>query len=622
MLLPALFATQIQANSQDLETLVANTHLASLQAREKSLRDTIAKDRFWIKGVWGDTIWSLAALYLNEKVDQANAKLLKNTQAYLAQKRKNIKSPVFRPESDNPTPWAYFGITDYVRILYLFRKDSPHFPGRLQPQTEAAMKEALWLWVKEDSQVASASPQDLLLHIGTENHDLTHRPNHYLITTLLKDDPAYQIQKLDDGHTIAQHSATYQAYFREWPRKRAATGLWFEVGSNTYQKYSWPALFNLHDLSPDPVIRKRFGQLLDLAFIEEAQISVHGRRGGGRSRASGGSNSFESYKNLLYAPSGLPTHSSHSKVIETSRYQLPPAAIHLRYLEFPTKHPFTIQNRVLGELHKSEAPQGFNRYTADSALVNYAYRTPHYLLGSTLQNPALQYGGISKQNRWCGMLFQQPDGTHIPAVYPVIEKTRGGRPQHPFWSVQHENILLLQRIAPQTKTRMGSYSTGKVGIKIDGDNLAKYEKNGWIFAASKQAFIGIKFLDGGYEWDEKQQVANPTHFTHKTDTSRILLHAGDVQSHGSFSQFRNTVFANQLTVTKDAVDYHSANTHLQVPRFNVEALTNYTLPKVNGAPINLRPQKTFQSPYFNSAFGSGQVSVTVGDLQRTLDFTD
>jgi len=57
----------------------------------------------------------------------------------------------------------------------------------------------------------------------------------------------------------------------------------------------------LHELAPDPVIRERFGLLLDLAFIEEEQISVKGRRGGGRSRADYEANAFESYKNLLYA---------------------------------------------------------------------------------------------------------------------------------------------------------------------------------------------------------------------------------------------------------------------------------------------------------------------------------
>ena len=69
------------------ETLVAETHKASLQARERVLRKTIAKDSCWPHGAWGDTMWALAALYLNEKVDEANARLLKRANAYVALQR-------------------------------------------------------------------------------------------------------------------------------------------------------------------------------------------------------------------------------------------------------------------------------------------------------------------------------------------------------------------------------------------------------------------------------------------------------------------------------------------------------------------------------------------------------
>jgi len=46
------------------------------------LRDTIARDTSWPGGVWGEVLWSLAALYLNEKVDEANARLLKRAREY------------------------------------------------------------------------------------------------------------------------------------------------------------------------------------------------------------------------------------------------------------------------------------------------------------------------------------------------------------------------------------------------------------------------------------------------------------------------------------------------------------------------------------------------------------
>ncbi|MEO6740768.1 MAG: hypothetical protein ABIP20_10980, partial [Chthoniobacteraceae bacterium] len=367
---------QIAGRSADDEKLVTESQVASLKLRQDALRKTIAKDMCFPVGTWGDNLWCLAALYLNEKGDEANARLLKRAKDYIASNPAN--SPRTLPEAPGNLPWTFFSVTDYVRTLCLFHSKSPHFPGRLKPETEAAMKEALWLWVRGESRLADVGMDDLLLLLGTENHDLNRRPSYYLITALLKDDPAYCDRKLTDGHTVAEHADAYTAFYREWPRKRAETGLWVEVGSNGYQKYSWPGLFNLHELSPDSVIRKRFGLLIDLAFIEEEQISVHGRRGGGRSRAYPGANAFESYKNLFYATIGRPGGSSHSRVIETCRYQLPPEAIFLRYSAFPAAQPFVIRNRVLGELEspRSDEETG-QRLAADSALVNYGYRAPH-----------------------------------------------------------------------------------------------------------------------------------------------------------------------------------------------------------------------------------------------------
>ena len=57
----------------DFDQFVAQTHKDSLKLRETALHKTIAKDTCWPRGVWGDNLWCLAALYLNEKVDMANA---------------------------------------------------------------------------------------------------------------------------------------------------------------------------------------------------------------------------------------------------------------------------------------------------------------------------------------------------------------------------------------------------------------------------------------------------------------------------------------------------------------------------------------------------------------------
>ncbi|MBN1512642.1 MAG: hypothetical protein JXB13_11565 [Phycisphaerae bacterium] len=627
------------------EIVVNRTHRASLEARERGLRGVLAKETCWPDGAWGETLWTLSALYLDEKTEDANARLLKRARTFLDAREAGGKGEAFTPETaqSTPWPWAYFALPDYVRTLCLFRAGSPHFPGRLRPETEAAMKEALWLLVKTDSKVADAAVDNVWRLLGTENHDLVRRSNYYLVASILRNDPAFRDRRYDDGHTAAGHCAAYTAFYREWARQRAMHGIWMEIGSDTYQKYSWPTLLNLAELSPDALVRARIGMLLDLAFIEEAQISIRGRRGGGRSRAHYGENNFEAYKNLLYAPEGAPAGSSHSKVIETSRYQLPAAAILLRTMAFPAERPFVIQNRVLGEVNADGA------CAADSALVNYAYRTPHYLLGCTLQNPALSrpsadgsgpesaYSGISRQNRWCGLLFDDPearfpvvpalkrrDGNEMCAVYPEVEKTRGGRPQHSDWCFQHENVLFIQRISPQNPEhppRMGSYSTGRLSIRFHGKKLERAEEHGWIFVSNGKAFAAVKFLDGGYQWDEARELASPAEYDRSTSTTRVLLHAGDVAADGSFEAFRAAVLAHPLTVEPDRVAYRPAPTAplLECFRYVADAFTHFRLPQVDGRPVHLRPEWTYRSPYLNGRFGDDRITVTVGPVKTVYD---
>ena len=487
------------------------------------------------------------------------------------------------------------------------------------------MKEALFRWVYHESRFDLTGTDDLLLLHGTENQDLIERSCCYLINTLLQDDPAFRERKLRDEHTVAEHAAACTAFYRAWAGNRAGVGLWIEIGA-AYQKYSWPALFNLCELAPDPVIRKRFSLLLDLAFVEEEQISVQGRRGGGMSRSYPGPNQFETYKNLFYAEERRPAGSSHSRVMETSRYQLPPEAIYLRYRAFPAAEPFVILNRVPGELatRKGDSrPRGWDRYVADSSLVNYAYRTPHYLLGSTLMSPTSNYSGISRQDRVCGMIFQ--DESHaISYVQCVLEQGRGGRPQNPYWSVQHENVLILQRIAPNP--HMGSYSTARVGFRFSGKGLKKVETKEWIFASNGQAFVGVKFLDGAYQWDEKGEVAMPANFKPAKDQLRILLIAGDIKTSKSFEEFQSTVLASQskLRVTPRKVEYEfgPARTRLEVTAFDPKAANKFSLPLINGKPVDLHPATTYQSPYLNGAFDSDKISVSVGPVHRLLDFSE
>lgn len=75
--------------------------------------------------------------------------------------------------------------------------------------------------------------------------------------------------------------------------------------------------------------------------------------------------------------------------------------------------------------------------------------------------------------------------------------------------------------------------------------------------------------------------------------------------------------------TPDKVDYQfgSGDDHLEVTLYDAKALDRFILPLINGKPVDLRPAKTYQSPYLNGDFGSDKISVSVGPVTRVLDFS-
>lgn len=596
-----------------LDNLVEQVQAASLQQRAKVLNEAVGKETLWPAPgaqAWGDVMWALSLLSVNERVDEANARI--------------------RSLAETDEPFAYFGAVDYVRILALFNSRSPYFPGRLEPATEAVMKEVLWKWAKEfeeywePSRLEAAEPEGSVGSVyASENHDLIRKGNNHIIFSVLADDPAYSSLTCTNGHTVAEYNQLYITYFKKWLKERAASGLWMEVGAE-YAKYSYSVLFNLFDLSPDPEIRTLAKMVLDISFIEEAQCSFHdGFRGGGKSRFPRSKTEtvpgMVRHKQLLYGEGGSATH---SRVFETSSYQVPEIAIFLR--EFgDSEPPFLMRNRVVGESVKPskryDRKHGETFYIAnDSALVNYCYKTPAYMIGSTLQlldaaNDG--YGddsGITRQDRWGGVVFN--DKPHSK-VLPWADGTSGStRVHNAYWQVQHENLMIAQRtMRARYVERMMVYFTPA---------LERTETNGWVFASTGDAWVAVKAV-GGHSWGKASHHYKGTTFLIPTnDYAPILFFAGSTQDgFASAEAFKNYVL-------NDIVLQENPNELLiQRPgKPDIQFFTDYRPPVINdadvGNPYNtaLRTDYTYDSPYLKTGRNRYEVIAQWGDMRRVYDF--
>lgn len=131
----------------------------------------------------------------------------------------------------------------------------------------------------------------------------------------------------------------------------------------------------------------------------------------------------------------------------------------------------------------------------------------------------------------------------------------------------------------------------------------------------------MKFLDGAHQWNKTHTSASPANFTGPADTGRILLHAGDLASHGSFAHFREILRACPLVVTADKVDYRSGegSQHIEMFRYNLAARQSFSLPRINGTPIDLHPATAYQSPFLNAVSNSDRIAVTLGPVRQILD---
>ena len=377
----------------------------------------------------------------------------------------------------------------------------------------------------------------------------------------------------------------------KWLEARALKGLWIEMGAG-YAKYSYPGILALYVGAEDPQVRRRAEMFLDLSFIEEAQISCGNMRGGGKSRA--GLQPVSGIGHILPVLYGegvpFPGHMGlHEAVI--SGYRPPMEAMLIRKQYELPETPIIIANRRPGEVDAEGALK------ADSALVNYGYKTRHFLLGSILRAPLTKTSPLFGQNLRSSLLFASGEG-----IYP--NPVSVGRYSDPYYSFQHEHVLVLQKNKEAKNTSVGIYVKPKA---------KKVERDGWVFVDDGQAYGAIRVLEGGYHWDDKEANVLPD-----LEFAPMLIQGGDVDGFGSFDQFMAAVLGNTITWDGEKVEYAGPNQ----TRIEFFSRSSGKLPRVAGRDYTFLPAAAYESPFLNSKAGTSTatVTVTVGPLKTVYDF--
>jgi len=404
----------------------------------------------------GDLQFAISALWLNNQVVEANERLREVYRQILdgtwlsVDELQNLETGEMTPQRAGcgTIKWK---MRMFLRIYYLFHKESRFFPGRLEPDIEAKLRDLFWNYGAAKSTVECAQLEHIWWIQGSENHDMMDLSNAFLALQTLKDIPEYQEQRLPDGYTPVEHVTAWNAYYKLYCIERAKHGLFAEVVSPTYGKWFLPELVNIYDFSEDHILRENMKKLLHLTWADWAVEQLDGIRGGGRTRVyqgnysrRGGHDSWRNMGLILLGHSDWldAVHGQANYVLATTEYRLPDVIIDLALSEADRGEYAYISLRPAKLERPGNNQIAYPMDSDDPRMLRYSYCTPDYIMGSLWVDPNANYAAISTQNRWQGIVFP----THVNArIFPQCVGLRNGKTYAQHIAVQHQNVRVVQK---------------------------------------------------------------------------------------------------------------------------------------------------------------------------------
>ncbi len=155
------------------------------------------------------------------------------------------------------------------------------------------------------------------------------------------------------------------------------------------------------------------------------------------------------------------------------------------------------------------------------------------------------------------------------------------------------------------------------------------EEEGIVFVEAPGAYAAVRVGQNGYTLDEKdfswtdsagaaRTVPSGWIITPKDEYAPVILEVMAKTEVKSFSDFKQQVKGCQPQANGTVLSYQS----IYGDTLTLDTSYKQT-PTVNEKPINYnKPGKVFDSPFLNSEYDSGVVTIEKGSRKRVLDFNN
>ena len=562
--------------------------------------------------------FAMKAFWLDEFLEEANAAIRENCRFY-------IDDALVRNEHHS----FYWSADIVCRLVEFFGANGSRAAGRLDPATESLILELALVYCHDNSNLVDAdyASRGTWRLPETENHHAQRFMTVWHFLKLLQERPEYRNRDLACGGSVVEHYKGWTEYFKEYLRERVRKGLFVEVASKGYNAETIKGIYNAYDFADDPELRRLARCVLDLFWASWSEEQIDGVRGGAMSRIYQGSQSRSASDDrvgrwggfyLGRGPGASPQFNDFT--VLTSTYRMPLVVMDLA-LDVQGRGVFEVRRRVPGA-----AVPGFqwwpdNRIDPDAGGINrYTWCAPEFVMGTFMvdSKPWEAWSMLFSENRWQGVIFAgHPNARIVPECEALGSNPKlGGKlinlTYNQHWSVQCKGTLITQKLP-------GSRDAGRMKVWISEEGLTNVvQHDGWVFVEAQGAYAAVRPARGGYSW-QRETGASATATSGSwmlcaDEWTPVIIEVARKAEVADYEAFRNAVSATERRLDGPVLTYRGFRGDTFV--FHAD---HSRPPSVNGLPVDYAPAMVYDSPFIQSAWNSGRVTIRKDYRELVID---
>jgi hypothetical protein len=567
-------------------------------------------------------LFAARALYLNEQVNEANAALREMCQYHLDRPQTLLEIHSFQNVP-----------SELVSLCLFYGPEGSRKKGLISAETYQVILKTLWAWTSAKSKVAEVEVQESQTWTtrSSENHHANWFSSCWAASLFLAGMPEYRDRKFEDGHTAREHYDAWTAYLREYYRQRGSKGMTVEIDSPSYASATLSAAYTVYDLAADSVLKRRASDYITLYWALWAQQQLDGVNGGAKARcktgAAGGGNDFIRRAAWYVMGIGTPEFEHRSMLsFVTSSWRMPDVVRDMA-LDPAGRGTYEVLERRPGLMRPGrQKEKSLCPLNPDfGGIVRYGWCTPDFIMGALLfeARPNTDWATISSQCRWHGVIFR---GATDARIYPFCETRKSSYNQH--WAAQRKGTLISQKL----KT---SVHADGLCVWFSKEGLSVPVKDGpWWFAEADGAWAAVRVVSGDTAFlqynpalGKKKTVVESENDEEDTspkegwvlkcadDFSPVIIEVARKADFPGPGAFRKAILGLPLKFDGTTLEY----TGLSGDRFLFDAGQSRP-PQINGQPVNYAPARVYDSPFVQSDWNSGRVTLRKGTRTLALDF--